>query len=153
MAPIEPMSMSVVLTRGSDCTVVCVGGEHDLATVPLLWASLALAMTFDEGDLVVDLSGVRFMDASTVGVIMRARGLLRPRALRLRAPSRLAKSVLTICKLDDLVDPSASDGARTAGTALGTWVTVPRSDRAVPVPAVEGAVGAERASRIDRPGA
>jgi hypothetical protein len=60
--------------------------------------------------------------------------------------------VLTICDLDDLVDPDASGGARTAGTALGTWVTVPQSDRAVPVPAVEGAVGAERASGTDRRG-
>jgi anti-sigma B factor antagonist len=152
MPPIEPMSVSVSLTRGrggSDCTVVCVGGEHDISTVPLVWASLALALSFDDVDLVIDLSGVRFMDASTVGVIMRARGLLRPRALRVRAPSPLAQRVLAICQLGELVDAGPS---REAVSALGTWVDVPPSSRVIDVDSTDDDTVPARATGTDRLG-
>ena len=153
MAPIERMSVSISLSRdcGGDGTVICIGGEHDLSTVPLVWASLALAMSRDD-DLVIDLSAVRFMDASTVGVLMRARGLLRPRELRLRAPSRQALLVLTICELGDLVDPVRPEVASAGGSALGSWVEVPPSDRVARVAAPDRAVEPEPVSRTDRSG-
>ena len=75
--------------RDADRTVVWLRGEHDICTVPALSQILARAIALDDGDLVVDLSGVQFMDASTVGVILRARDFLRlqSRSLALRSPS------------------------------------------------------------------
>ena len=62
---------------------------------------MAQAIAFDDGDVVVDLSGVDFMGASTVGVLVRASELLqkRARSLTLRWPSTRALRVLGLCGL------------------------------------------------------
>lgn len=105
----QPPSISVSC-RGSaggdaDCTVVWVRGEHDIATKPSLAVSVAQAAQLDEGPLVVDLSAVTFMDASTVGAIVWSRNRLRWRArtLEVRAPSLPALRVLELCGLAHLV--------------------------------------------------
>jgi anti-sigma B factor antagonist len=89
------------------CTVVWVRGEHDLASLVALSDTLARATALDDADLVVDLSGVAFMDASTLGAIVTARNGLRidSRTLTLRAPSARADRVLRIC---GLADPSSA---------------------------------------------
>jgi len=89
----------------ADPAIVWLRGEHDLATVSALSGALARSIAANEADLVVDLSDVQFMDASTVGVIVRARRFLeeRSRSLALRAPSASAQLVLSICDLTDLV--------------------------------------------------
>ena len=76
-------------------TVVWLDGEHNASTVPALWVAMSRAAALDDPELVVDLSGVRFMDASTVGVVVRTRTVLgaRSRSLVLRAPSRCARAV------------------------------------------------------------
>ena len=80
--------------RDCDRTVVWLRGEHDVSTVAALSQTMARAIALDDGDLVVDLSGVDFMDAATVGVIVRARDFLelQSRSLTLRAPSTCAGS-------------------------------------------------------------
>jgi anti-anti-sigma factor len=107
-------------------------GELDLAATGELSKTLANAIAAFHADLVLDLSGVQFMDASAVGVIVRAQGFLHPRSrsLSVRAPSRCAQLVLDLCGLADLIDP---DPQRTeeAG-ALGTWVAVPAVERVDP---------------------
>jgi anti-anti-sigma factor len=81
--------------------------EYDISTVAALSETLARAIALDESDLLVDLSGVQFMDAATIGVIMRARsGLrLRSRSLTLRSPSPCARRILDLCGLTYLLDP------------------------------------------------
>lgn len=119
--------------RDADRTVVSLRGEHDLATVAALSESLTRAMAFDDSDLVVDLSGVQFMGAATVGVIIHARQFLRARSrsLVLRSPSRCAWRVLDVCGLGELVDQRPLDAGTSCGaSALGTWVEVPATDRA-----------------------
>ena len=68
--------------------VVWLWGEQDLSTDDALRATLASAIALDSAGLVLDLSEVEFMAASTVGVIVRARELLRQRSasLAVRAP-------------------------------------------------------------------
>lgn len=80
-------------------TIVWLRGEHDIASAPALSDTLTRAIALDEGDVVLDLSGVAFMGAATVGVILRARaGLrLRSRSLALRDPSVRARRVLDLC--------------------------------------------------------
>jgi anti-sigma B factor antagonist len=103
--------------RDSDRTVVWLRGEHDASTVPALWETIDGAIARDDADLVVDLSGVEFMGSATVGVIIRARELLRPRSrsLTVRCPSRCAQRVLDLYGLSDLLDP------RTANLAPGVF--------------------------------
>jgi anti-anti-sigma factor len=118
-----------VSRRGSargeiDCTVVWVRGEHDLATKVLLADAVTRAARLDGAPVLVDLSAVTFMDASTVGAIVASRNRLRPNAqsLELRAPSALALRVLDLCGLTDLVHQETV--RPTGADALATWVDV-----------------------------
>lgn len=115
-------------------TVVWVRGEHDIATAQVLAEAMARAVRLDDADVVVDLSGVDFMDASTVGAIIRTRNLLstRSRALHVRAPSPPARRLLQVCHLADLVEPDRSGHALDKGSALTTWVAVPATARQRP---------------------
>jgi anti-anti-sigma factor len=83
----------------ADGSVVRLRGEHDFYTAPELWEAMAKAIAFDDGDVVVDLSAVEFMGASTVGVLIRARAFLQKgsRSLTLRSPSTRALRVLGLC--------------------------------------------------------
>jgi anti-anti-sigma factor len=138
MAPIAFLSVTVsrrgllaFAQRGPPDVVVCFRGEQDLATVVELSATTARAITLGEGDLVVDLSRIEFMDASTVGVLSWARDLLRARSrsLVVRSPSRCARRVLELCDLSDLTEPRSADTPVTATAgALSTWVTIPAID-------------------------
>lgn len=85
----------------ADGSFVRLRGEHDFYTAPELWETLAQAIAFDDGDVVVDLSGVDFMGASTVGVLVRASVFLqkRSRSLKLRSPSTRALRILGLCGL------------------------------------------------------
>lgn len=88
--------------------VVSLSGEQDMNTAPRLAAVLAGAAVEGDGDLVVDLSRVEFMDTKIVMVLVRRRAALRSRArdLTLLAPSEFARRVLHMCGLVGLADPA-----------------------------------------------
>jgi len=115
----------------ADRTIIGLRGEHDASTVASVSDALARAIAVDDTDLVLDLSEVAFIGAATIGVIVRTREFLRPRArsLTLRAPSAVARRVLEICGLTDLVDVAASTQPTGPAVALRTWVAVPAADR------------------------
>jgi hypothetical protein len=54
-------------TGASDTTVIWLRGEHDLSTVDMLSEALASATT----DVTIDLSGVDFVDSTTLMAIER----------------------------------------------------------------------------------
>jgi hypothetical protein len=88
----------------------------------------------------VDLSGVTFMDASTIGALVVAHDhlLADSRSLCVRNPSPRARRLLELCELTHLIDDDASPAQPTAATALRSWVEVPRRGRsagAAPPPA------------------
>jgi len=116
--------------------VVWLRGEHDISTLPALRATLLRAIGHDDADLTLDLSEVTFIDAATVGTIVRTREFLRfwSRSLALRSPSRCALRVLELCDLADLLDPGRSEarGPAPSAPALGTWVAVPSTEPAEP---------------------
>ena len=91
----------------TDHSVVWVRGAHDASTVVALCMTMARAIAFDDSDLVIDLSEVTFMDATTVTVMIRAEAFLRDqsRSLTLRSPSAHARRVLGLGSLAALVDP------------------------------------------------
>jgi anti-anti-sigma factor len=128
--------------RDADRAVVWIHGEHDVSTVAALSATLARAIAVDDADLVVDLSGVQFMGAATVGVIIRARDFLglRSRSLTLRSPSTCAARLLDMCGLADLVELSPDAAVRPSGAdaRLSRLTAVPAAVRVDPASVDEG---------------
>lgn len=117
-----PNESPVSVTRRGDLgngalhTVVWVRGEQDLATRAHLLDTIAEAARVDDGDIVVDLSGVTFMDASTVGAFVAARNRARAssRSLSVRDPSPRARRVLDLCGLARLIDDDPAPAAHVA---------------------------------------
>lgn len=135
MARSESPSISVS-HRGSrtgetDRTVVWVRGDHDIATKVSLAVAIARAARVDDddADLLLDLSGVTFMDASIIGVIVGSANRLRSRSqsLAVRAPSPRAVRVLDLCGFTDLAHPAPLAVVHPSGpaAALSTWIEVP----------------------------
>ena len=154
MPPNESSSLTVSrrgdVSIGADLlrTVIWVGGDHDVATRVYLAVTIAQAAVLDDADIVVDLSGVTFMDASTIGTLVDARNRLRAvsRSLSFRAPSPRARRVLDLCGLAQLIDEHPARAHVLAATALGSWVDVPATNRrpASAPPPVEDQARAER---------
>jgi anti-anti-sigma factor len=107
--------------------VVWLWGEHDLSTDSALCLTLARAIALDGAGLIVDLSGVEFMGASTLSIIVRARDFLlqRSASFTVRSPSAFARRVIRVCGLDDLLGLSPEMAAYVTGEALRSWVAVP----------------------------
>jgi anti-anti-sigma factor len=97
--------------------VVWLRGEHDAATAGGLAERLANAAALGHGDVVVDLSGVRFMDGAIVKVLVQFRVLLglQRRRLLLRAPSTFAQRILDVCGLVELMEPRVAPRGGSAG--------------------------------------
>jgi anti-sigma B factor antagonist len=110
---------------------VWVRGEQDASTCVQLSATLAEASGLDDADVVVDLSGVTFMDASTIGALVVARNRLRvlSRCLCVRDPSPRTRRLLDLCGLARLIDEHPTPTQPPRATALGSWVDVPARDR------------------------
>jgi anti-anti-sigma factor len=89
--------------------------------VDALSESLARAFALDDVDVVLDLSGVQFLGAATIEVIVRAMDVLdlRSRALTLRSPSESVQRVVDLCGLADLVEASSADARPLVGTNVG----------------------------------
>jgi anti-anti-sigma factor len=89
----------------ADTGVVWLRGEHDISTTPVLSEVISQALAVADANLILDLSEVLFMDASTVAVFARTQESLgaRSRSLVLRSPSRCANRVLDLCGFGDLV--------------------------------------------------
>jgi hypothetical protein len=65
------------------------------------------------------------MGASTLGTIVRAREFLRRRSgsLTVRSAPPIARRIIDICGLDDLLGPE--EAGNLTATALSSWVAVP----------------------------
>lgn len=121
----------VRVTRDDPRAVVWMYGEHDGATNEILDAAIIEAGAVDDGaDVVIDLTDVGFIDASTLGVICRARDRLGKRGsgLTVRAPQRVARRVIEMAGLVDLIEDetdASPDTPDRVPAALETWVEVP----------------------------
>ena len=108
-------------------TIIWLRGEHDIATDTDLRRTLGRAIALNNAAIVIDLSKVELIDASTLGVIVAAWNDLRQqsRSLTMRAPSPHVRRVISICGLHNLL--SAEERDRMAGVArkgLGSWAKV-----------------------------
>ena len=89
------------VVREPSYTALVVAGELDLATCEQLEEHLDAASRDHDGDVVVDLAGVRFLDSCALRVLLTAHVDLaaRERRLVLRRPSEIVTRVLTVAGL------------------------------------------------------
>jgi anti-anti-sigma regulatory factor len=92
---------------------------------------LARATAFDATGLVLDMSKVGSIGASTLGVVVRAREFLRQRSrsLTVRAPSASARRSIDEQGVNDLLGPNPEMTGNQSEPALRCWVEVPRAEQ------------------------
>jgi stage II sporulation protein AA (anti-sigma F factor antagonist) len=101
-----------IWTRQEDpgVTVVRVVGEVDVRTAPALRTALDRAVEQGEGDLVLDLSQVGFVDSSGLGVILgRHRRMPPGRRLVLRSPRPHVRTLLELAGVTRLLPVEEGD--------------------------------------------
>ncbi|HVV09476.1 anti-sigma factor antagonist [Amycolatopsis sp.] len=82
---------------GRDITVLAIEGELDLATAPQAEALLLPRLT-GTGPLVLDLSGLTFLGAAGLNLLLRARLLATRQGIELRLVAR-SRAVLRVLEL------------------------------------------------------
>lgn len=87
-----------ILTITDDGDVITLEGEIDASTVPALSTHLAAT----EGDVVVDLSGVSFIDSSGLRALIGAKQAIDERgsSLVLRSPSPSVSRLFELSSVD-----------------------------------------------------
>jgi anti-anti-sigma factor len=135
--------------------VVRLWGEHDASTDWDLSLTLARAIALDCGSIVLDMSEVELIAASTLWTIVRARELLVQRAasLTVRSASASARRAIDASGLNDLLGPNPEMTGEETGTALSSWVAVPAAPRADGQPAPSATVPERRPAGLGPPGA
>jgi anti-sigma B factor antagonist len=95
--------LDVSTTRQGPCAVVSIGGEIDPGTAGELSDAALTAMQEIGPSLVLDLSGVTFMDSTGLKVLLAVhqRARLAGGRLVLAAPTRSVLRVVDITGLDD----------------------------------------------------
>lgn len=94
-----------MLSEGDGQTIAVVSGEIDMATCERLRDAIEPHLGPGQR-IVLDLSGVTFMDSACLSVLVQARGTLSADggSLILRNPSHAARRVLSLSGIDRLFD-------------------------------------------------
>ncbi len=102
--------MDITTTASPAGTVVAVTGELDVFTAPALEQELQSCIDAGKTDLVVDLSGVDFLDSTGLGVMVKALKWAREAGggLRVVATEERITKVFTITGLADAMQLSGS---------------------------------------------
>jgi anti-sigma B factor antagonist len=113
-------SMSTTVVPHPARAAVVLGGEIDFSTCPGIRRCLMAAISGGNVHLAVDMSGVTFIDAAGIGVLVAAANRAREAGggLSLVAPSRQVQRLLDVFHLDAIL-PAAqrSPGPFVAGSA------------------------------------
>ena len=100
-----PGEFDVSLVSKAPATL-CVTGDIDLSTAPRLRAGMDQAIAAGLGDLVLDMSGVTFLDSSGLAVLFSTARRLRRREQRLvlRGVSRDCLRTMELVGLVDVLE-------------------------------------------------
>ena len=101
---------STKVIRNDTGTIIYVQGEIDINTAERLRDAIEPHMGPAQ-TIVLDLSGVEFMDSSCITVLVQARGALTADggSLVLRNPSQVAHRVLTLVGIEFILAEDAED--------------------------------------------
>jgi RNA polymerase sigma-B factor len=94
-------------------------GELDMSSSPELHTALSKALTTDPSELVVDITGVRFLDCTAVGILLKVRTEAGERgcAMRLTGASGIVLEVLEIAGVAKRLGVYAEAGEMPKGQA------------------------------------
>ncbi len=97
-------------------SVIAVRGEIDLHTAPKVEYAIERAAQTN-GAVVVDMSGVEFMDSTALSALMRSKDSLQEQgtSLRLAAPSQAVERIFSVTGLRDYFDVFPSREAAISG--------------------------------------
>ncbi len=98
------------MTQEGTRTIIWLNGDQDVATAQRLRDGLDSAIAADDSDIAIDMSGVTFIDAATIGTLIGGRNDLRmlARMLTIRESPPCTRRLLDVCELRDLDDASAA---------------------------------------------
>ncbi len=99
------------VSNASSAAVV-LDGEIDIATAPAIRRFLLAAISGGDVHLAVDMSGVTFIDAGGIGVLVAAANRAREAGggLSLLAPSRQVRRLLDVLHLDAILPAAQRSG-------------------------------------------
>lgn len=99
--------------RAEDYSMISVRGEVDLHTAPKVQAAIERAAEGGSSAVVVDMSGIAFMDSTALSTFMRSKDALEERgvSLRLTTPSRAVDRIFDVTGFRDYFEvyPSRED--------------------------------------------
>jgi anti-sigma B factor antagonist len=112
--------LRVSVTSGDSYTVVALTGESDVYTYDQLRGALEAEVTRGVALLIVDLSGLEFMDSTGVQVLLDIRVMMNDRGgqLALAQPQNTVARVLNLVGADQLIPVYASVREAVSGTPL-----------------------------------
>lgn len=101
--------------RAEDYSMISVHGEVDLHTAPKVQSAIERAAEGSSA-VVVDMSGIEFMDSTALSTFMRAKDSLEKRgvSLRLTTPSRAVDRIFDVTGFRDYFEvfPSREDAVK-----------------------------------------
>jgi anti-sigma B factor antagonist len=112
--------MTTTVVSNPPSATVVLDGEIDIATAPAIRRFLMAAISGGNVQLAVDMSGVTFIGAAGIGVLVAAANRAREAGggLSLLAPSRQVRRLLDILHLDAILRAAQrSGGPAVAGSA------------------------------------
>ncbi len=112
--------LRVSVTNGDSYTVIALAGESDVYTYDQLRGALESEAAKGVSLLIVDLSGLEFMDSTGVQVLLDIRVMMSNRGgkLALASPQNTVARVLNLVGADQLIPVYASVEEAQAGTQL-----------------------------------
>jgi len=101
----NPLRLDYEVRRVSGLPVLGVTGEIDIYTAPLFKQAVVNLVSEGNQDVIIDLSGVTFMDSSGFGTLLGATKRLRPSGggLHLAAPNSTIQRMLRLPRLDSIM--------------------------------------------------
>jgi anti-sigma B factor antagonist len=101
----NPLRLGIDVQRLSGVPVLCVTGEIDIYTAPLFKQAVVKLVSEGNNDVIIDLSGVTFMDSSGFGTLLGATRRLRPSGggLHLAGANSTIQRMLRLTRLDSIM--------------------------------------------------
>ena len=101
----NPLRLGIDVQKSSGHPVLHVTGEIDIYTAPMFKQAVVNLVSEGNKDVIIDLSGVTFMDSSGFGTLLGATRRLRPSGggLHLAGPNSTIQRMLRLTRLDSIM--------------------------------------------------
>ena len=113
---VAALPLEITIGETSDAVILTAIGEIDMSTAPILDSCLDAAIEQHRSNVVIDASGVMFLDSSGLNTLLKARARLTPgRDLIVRNPIPVVERVFTLSGLGGLIEQATGQRSPTIG--------------------------------------